>query len=198
MVIDWDNFWDLFPFRWGPLRATMKNWRNWVSWSYESAMILVIRDGSYKMVQLQRRGNILNKSVQSNQPLYAFVFYLPFSDVNVQISKAAQRSGWWGCLLRSFGRPNVRMVWKGHLKDVWEMSIDEIQSIDIWWNKILKYGRWKKVLLQRTQDSRFFDFRCAPGLKWFWHQILGGVEPPQVWMIVTPSSLALCSSWPWC
>ena len=83
-------------------------------------------------------------------------FYLPFSDVDVQISKAPQRSGWWGCLLRSFGRPNVRMVWKGHLKDVWEMSIDEIQSIDIWWNKILKYGRWKKyVLLQRTQDSRF-------------------------------------------
>lgn len=113
-------------------------------------------DGSYKMVQLQRRGKILNKSVQLNQPLYAFVFYLPFSDVNVQISKAAQRSGWWGCLLRSFGRPNVRMVWKGHLKDVWEMSIDEIQSIDIWWNKILKYGRWKKVLLQRTLPHVFW------------------------------------------
>lgn len=120
-------------------------------------MILVIRDGSYNMVQLQREeGTYLKKSVHLNQPLYAFVFYLPFSDVNVQISKAAQRSGWWGCLLRSFGRPNVRMVWKGHLKDVWEMSIDEIQSIDIWWNKILKYGRWKKVLLQRTLPHVFW------------------------------------------
>ena len=157
MVIDWDNFWDLFPFRWGPLRPTMKNWRNWVSWSYESEMILVIRDGSYKMVQLQRRGNILNKSVHLNQPLYAFVFLFTIF--------------WRGCTDFKC-RPKVWMMrmpssklWEAECEDGLKRTSERrLRNVNrwnteywyIWWNKILKYGRWKKyVLLQRTQDSRF-------------------------------------------